>query len=290
MYQLPVNDPEVLKDESALREELLRNVHARVGVDSRTPRYRLATLWLPLAAVIGLFVVVWFFVNEPRTSSGDLAPAEAMMQETTNAGQKLLTRLPDGTQVHLNSSTTISYPPAFGPTREVLISGEAFFDVVHDTRPFVVRAGTVATEVLGTTFNIRSRGDADPEVTLVKGSVNVIADGGNSLILKPSQQAVIRLATGEIVFRDVDVARYVSWKENVLSFEQTTLEDAIAEIEMWYAVLIDVENPALLPCVITAKYQNEPLGNVLSSLQFLLKLKITRNGEGHYIINGEGCK
>jgi ferric-dicitrate binding protein FerR (iron transport regulator) len=137
---------------------------------------------------------------------------------------------------------------------------------------------------------VKSRAGKNVEVTLVEGKVNVVSSSGESSLLRPNQQAVIAVNSAEVSTKDVNVLRFTSWKDNILFFEHTTLAQAIAEIESWYAVSIEIRNPALLKCVITAKYQDEPLGNVLSSFQFLLNLNIRKVDATHYTLDGQGCK
>ena len=273
-----------------LREEILQGVQARVSGSSRKEKRHFIRLWIPLAAVISLFALAYFFIDMTSlSSSGDVA--SAIVEASTQRGQKLQTTLPDGTKVHLNGDSKISYTNNFGEDmREVTVAGEVYFEVVKDARTFVVHADRTRTQVLGTAFNVRNRSGGNIEVTLVSGKVKVIAGSGQSADLAPNQQAVMKPESGDILTREVDIVPYTCWKDNILFFERTSLKEAIEALESWYAVKIDIANPALERCLITAKYRDEPLGNVLSSFQFLLNLQITRISEGHYSINGTGCK
>jgi ferric-dicitrate binding protein FerR (iron transport regulator) len=287
-YQSGLSDPGLLQSNPRLQEEILREIHSRMGVKGKATK--MIRLWVPLAAAVSLLVLAYFFLDPALFSSARQLSEGSLIEEKTLAGEKLSTRLSDGTKVHLNGDSKISYPKNFDDeSREVTISGEVYFEVVKNSRPFVVYANHIRTEVLGTSFNVKSRIGSTIEITLVEGGVNVVMPSGKSAILKPNQQAVADVQSGYISTKEVDVMKFISWKDNILFFEQTTLKEAIATLESWYGVRIDI-NPALAECVITAKYQNEPLGNVLSSFQFLLNLQIAHQGEGHYSINGKGCK
>lgn len=288
-YKSAGEDSDLLPSESLLREEILKSVHSRARHKKGGDR-RLISLWLPLAAAISVFLIAYFFLDHGTTERHMAsASAPALLKETTGSGQRLMRRLPDGTIVHLNSNTTISYPQTFGAVREITLTGEAFFQVVHNGKPFIVRAGNVETRVLGTSFDVEHDEGEDTRITLVEGKVSVISPTGQSLTLEPNQQALIDARSSAISKRNVNVLLYTSWKDDVLFFEQTSLEEAVPEIEKWYGVDIDILNPALRHCVITAKYHDEPLGNVLGSLQFLLNLEIKRRDDGHFVINGTGC-
>jgi transmembrane sensor len=279
---MPFPDPE-------LRDEILRRIHARTNKSKRIGRPKIS--WMLMAAAVALFIVTYYLIDKPNQIAAPDRQAVSLKHQTTAAGEKGFLTLSDGTQVYLNSNTKMSYPQKFGKTsREVTIEGEAFFKVVRDGKPFVVHTGGLETQVLGTAFNVKSKAGGDVEVTLVEGTVNVVLSSGRSSLLKPGQQAIVALNSTEISTKNVNVLRFTSWKDNILFFDHTTLRDAIADIESWYAVTIEIENPALLHCVITGKYQNEPLANVLSSFQFLLNLNIRRLDATHYSINGKGCK
>jgi transmembrane sensor len=290
-YKARANDPVLLQNDPDLQREILRNIHSRIAAKQNPPAKKpFLTLWLPLAAVISVFVLAYFFVDE-ISLQGTAGPVAPVVEENTARGQKLLIQLSDGTRVHLNGDTKISYPREFGESsREVNVAGEAYFEVVSDSKPFLVHANHMKTEVLGTSFNVKSRQGENAEVTLVEGKVKIFSPSGKSALLMPDQQAVVGLNSGDITTREVNVLRYTSWKDGVLFFEQTTLKEAITVLENWYDVKIDIVNSALEQCVITAKYQNEPLGNVLSSFQFLLNLEITPLHEGRFSISGKGCK
>lgn len=270
------------------RRRVLRKIHSRVGAKKRGRR-RFMSFWVPLAAAICVFAMVYFFLDPAKSTTSKLGQQVVMLKDSTARGQKMVKLLADGTKVYLNSNTTISYPQTFGDVREVKVNGEAFFEVVRNGKPFIVHSGTLATRVLGTAFNVRYRTGKDTQITLVEGKVNVVSTGGDSIILTPNQQAMVALNTTDLTKRDVDVEPFTCWKENVLFFEHTPLAEAIDDIEEWYDVKIEIGNKALLDCEITGKYQDEPLGNVLSSLQFLFKLDIRGVGKGHYRVYGKGC-
>jgi transmembrane sensor len=283
------DDAAILSGDPELRDEILRRVHARTGQGKRIARNSFSRMLI--AAVVTLFVVAYYFIGGQKESIAPDLRSVSLNEHTTATGEKGSVTLSDGTKVYLNSNSKISYPPTFGETsRDVSLEGEAFFQVVRDGKPFVVHTRGLKTQVLGTSFNVKSRIGKDLEVTLVEGKVNVVSPSGKSSQLNPNQQAVVALNSSEITTKDVNVLRFTSWKDNILFFEHTSLAEAIADIESWYAVTIKIEDPALLRCVITAKYQDEPLGNVLSSFQFLLNLNIRKFDETHYSINGKGCK
>ena len=107
-------------------------------------------------------------------------------------GQRASVVLPDGTKVWLNSHTKLNYKSDYGvKERSVSLSGEAYFEVSKDTlRRFLVNAGDMEVEALGTAFNVKAYEEDDEVVTtLFEGSVRT-AVGKEFVILSPDESAV----------------------------------------------------------------------------------------------------
>ncbi|MFT4093992.1 MAG: FecR domain-containing protein [Niabella sp.] len=151
-------------------------------------------------------------------------------------------QLSDGSRVWLNAGSSITYPVAFADKeRKVEISGEAYFEVTHNSRqPFIVtRRDAMNVRVLGTKFNVNAYGDEpDIKVTLLEGSVKVAANVPDALpeVLKKGEQAVIA-PDKEIVKRDdIDVDAVMAWKQGFFSFDNMDLRSVMKQIARWYNV------------------------------------------------------
>lgn len=165
-------------------------------------------------------------------------------------GERSLITLYDGTEVWLNSGTTLKYPVVFNSKeRKVYIEGEAYFDVQQNKlHPFIVNSGKLEIEVLGTKFNICAYPDDEYFfTTLDEGSVKATCNvNRQGVLLKPGQQAVFSQKANSITQKKVDTDLYTSWKENLLKFENARFEDVIKKMERWYDVKIildDIINP-----------------------------------------------
>ena len=149
--------------------------------------------------------------------------------------------LADGTRVWMNSDSHLKYPVMFaGGKREVILSGEAYFDVVKDkSAPFIVRTESGNIEVLGTEFNIKCYSDETALVTtLVNGKVKFV-------ILKPEEQLVFEKENRQSIVRKVNVNHYISWKDNRLSFQGETLDMIMKTLSRWYNVEVVFEDSTL---------------------------------------------
>jgi ferric-dicitrate binding protein FerR (iron transport regulator) len=146
--------------------------------------------------------------------------------------------LSDGTEVRVNSGTVIRYPTRFGDgTREVSVEGEAFFRVARDTtRAFVVTAGEMRVEALGTSFNVNTYRDRGALLaTLVEGTVRVTGGtSGECLLSRPGQQA--SLLENELTVRDVDLTETIAWINGQFLYNDMPLEEICKQMERWYDV------------------------------------------------------
>ncbi len=144
--------------------------------------------------------------------------------------------LPDGSQVWLNSETTLRFPVQFAENkREVQLDGEAFFKVQKNAAaPFHVYTENGAVTVLGTSFNVSTyREDKYWQTTLVEGSVRVSGQG-KTVVLKPSEQYSVDCTTGLENLVKVDPEVYTSWVEGKFYFKAYTFEEIVKKLERWY--------------------------------------------------------
>jgi transmembrane sensor len=196
---------------------------------------------------------------------------------TPRGGQYQLT-LPDGSKVWLNAASSITYPTAFtGPERKITITGEAYFEVVHDpARPFVVARGETEIRVLGTAFNVNAYTDEpDMRVTLSSGKVQV-KTGTHAVTLLPGQQAVVT-PDNLRVNKDADMNEVLAWKNGMFLFNGTDLATIMRQVSRWYNVEVVFEAP------ITEKFYVEISRNTNAS-NLLKMLAITKGA--HFRIEG----
>jgi len=162
--------------------------------------------------------------------------------ETPRGGQYQVI-LPDGTQVWLNAASSLKYPTTFsGNSRQVQLSGEAYFEVAHDAaRPFKVLSKGQQIEVLGTHFNVNAYDD-DPAIqtTLLEGSVKISNNTGQ-VMLKPGQQATLKDDYLQFSVKNVDANDAIAWKNGYFMFKNENIKSVMKKIARWYDVDIDYE-------------------------------------------------
>lgn len=194
------------------------------------------------------------------------------------AGGKWSLILPDGTQVWLNSSSSITYPTQFSATeRKVKIKGEAFFDVTHNKKaPFIVSSGQQLIRVLGTEFNVEAyEEDAVAKTTLLKGAV-AIESGNKAVKLAPGEQA--KWNGKEIIKEVVDTEAAIAWKEGYFKFNEN-IESILTKISRWYNVeIIYLSKPDPATTFSGKIARDRNLNSVLKMLEY--------DGNIHFQIQG----
>lgn len=181
------------------------------------------------------------------------AEAEVVYNTITipRGGQYRL-KLPDGTNVWLNASSTLKFPVAFtDKSRIVELEGEAYFEVTsqydkNGTRrqPFIVRTATQTVEVLGTHFNINTyESEGMIKTTLIEGAVKVSSSiTAESKMLKPGQQAQLTKYGTFQLAQNIDTEEVLAWKNSLFYFNNTELSAIMGQLSRWYNVEIDIED------------------------------------------------
>ena len=188
-------------------------------------------IWQAVAAV--LFIVAASSVS----TIGKDTEANLIQQYIPTAEIRTLT-LPDGTQVQLNSQSTLLYPQNFtGKDRSVFLIGEANFKVKPDKKhPFIVKSNDFQVTALGTEFNV----SAYPEnpvlaATLISGSVLVeYNDLKSQVILKPNEQLAYNKDTRRHCLDNPDMKEVTAWQRGELVFREMSVKDIITVLERKY--------------------------------------------------------
>jgi len=211
--------------------------------------------------------------------SASSAAAGGVNTITTPKGGQYELILQDGTQVWLNADSKLTFPVSFTGrgTREVQLSGEAYFQVMHNPRkPFSVCSSTQVVIVTGTHFNVSCYPKEKTQTTLAEGSVVVQPQAGKPVNLTPGKQSIVTTAN-EILVKDVDPEDYISWKDDYFIFVQTPMEEVLKQIGRWYNVSIEYSKipSASFDGRISRK---DPLSHVLHLLELNADIKFTTKG------------
>ena len=248
--------------------------------------------WMVRATAALLLVgFVTLLVREMTGPAAVPSDSLALREVVTEPGQQVNVHLDDGTRVRMNAGSLLQMPGTFSDqVRMVHLSGEAYFEVTGDARPFVVATDRgQMIEVLGTEFNVKSYHDEPFQVVVSRGVVSVhemeqdLIENGEAHLQELAEDSGqgIRLERGQMmteqggsmqVYREVDLSRELAWLEHRLVFDDTPLRQVARELERWYRVKVVLSEPDQGDLRVTATFENEPLNEVFRSLSLSLNL------------------
>ena len=255
---------------------LLDKIHHRIALEeSKTVAKRLTIYQnlLKVAAVLilGLVISTLVIFRQQKPVYSDVVETV-----TTPYGARTNFKLPDGSEVWLNSGTTISFPRQYGEIRKVELSGQAYFQVVKDGKPFVVKTGFGRIEVMGTSFDAKAYANENFETTLVEGSVKVVDLANRLATIKPGQQSTIT-PTGKFMIVNVDTDNITSWRDGKLVFVKTPFVEVAKDLERWYNVKIDLQGDRLKKIGFTGTIELETFSEVLELINTTTPIKYSFN-------------
>jgi ferric-dicitrate binding protein FerR (iron transport regulator) len=266
---------------------------------------RFPFFWRSLAAIV-IFGVGLFTYLYSHSASGKNNEANIAITKTPSRTKSKI-YLSDGSVVTLNSETILRYPASFsGPTREVYLNGEAFFNVTKDhTHPFIVHAGKMNIKVLGTSFNVKSyANDKNMETTLIRGAIEVTLSDRPSdrIILKPNEKLVLNNKTFDkprannlpaveenntnyaltnlthLRSNDTTIVE-TSWVNNELVFKDEAFSELANQMERWYGIKIKFKNSDTRDYHFTGVFVKENIVEALNALKMIEPFNYKYNNE-----------
>lgn len=258
----------------------------------------------PLRIAASVLLVISFGLilhNISNWDSKEEVVASIEITKFTEWGQKKTINLPDGSEVKLNSGSSLIYPERFeGTTREVELIGEAFFSVRKNAeKPFIVKTKNLSTTVLGTSFSVSAYSYMPSTlVTLLEGKVNVEPIRGQTsssvglIELNPGEQAELNLTNGKFSKSEVDLKKFLAWKDGVIFFEREPLDQVFNILSKWYGVEFNVSDDLLKStCKLDGEFDNESLEMVLKSISIVYGFEYEINKTNNMIsIRGDTCE
>jgi transmembrane sensor len=272
--------------------------------------------WIAAACIAACLLLGGLLIhrNTPKT----LAPLARNIHSEevlAKAGTRTKLVLPDSTEVWLNSNSRLKYSAAFDQTdREVVLEGEAYFEVAKDARlPFVVHASSIDIRVLGTSFAVKSYPqDETIEATLLKGSIEISRKdnpAGAQIILKPNEKLVFQKSLaivdrtnpspskpvmGAAPAPDISVNTIrqdlpdsdkieTAWLYNRLVFDGDRFRELADKMERWFNVRIVIRDSSLNNYRFSGIFEKETVDNALKELQLTNDFSFTHKNNSNEI-------
>jgi len=252
--------------------------------------------WIGAAAVLFItFSIAILWTEKPGEKLVSALPVENV--NPLKFGSVSFTRnlsLPDGTKIvlHRNSQLEIHDDFITGKTREVVLNGEAFFDVKHDaSHPFIIHTGNIRTTVLGTAFNIRAYKDGKVNVSVIRGRVKVEEGRKLLAVLTKNKQVTTDISLSGRVPAIVSASplQTVGWASQGMQFDNMPFGKLAEIVGQRYGAVIKFRNQGLKNCPITGSFSGT------ESLEEILKILSQARGttfsiEGNQVyIDGREC-
>ena len=272
------------QNHSISKDKILNNVKRRILEDKyqiqpkalkKTDLNDYSNFWSKIAVSIVMISIfsVYFFQKESNVLYNTIHQKETINKKNPY-GQKSTIFLSDGSIIHLNSGSSVSYVKGFHKDkRQIELSGEAYFEVAQDiSRPFTVRAHGVTTTALGTMFNVNAYSKNEVTVSLAEGKVqvefhDVYEDFQDQYLVAGEQVAYNRdLKTIKKGFFNPKIN---AWKDGVLYFENASQKEVFEALELWYGLSFSVSEPFDEEWHINASYDNQDLASILASLGYI---------------------
>lgn len=204
------------------------------------------------------------------------SPEKIVMQEIKAAfGTRTKLQLADGTNVWLNSGSTLRFPISFKnqDERKVELNGEGYFDVSKNaTKPFIVNTSKLGVKVYGTSFNVSAYEEyQNMTVALTEGKVALVKEYSSGpkelMVLKPNDVVEYNPEHNKLYHSSSsNLKKYTSWKDGYIVFFGDKIEDVVQKLEKWYNVDIEIKDHELMEYSFTATFNDETLEQVLTLL------------------------
>lgn len=288
------------ESEEQAREKIFNELDNVIKEDRQNtlPKNKKRIIWRIAAAVaafflLGIAIVKWSDRNREKiVAEIKPAPGKSILDKTTDYTRHLT--LPDGSTVILRANSKLDYSGNFsGNSREVILVGEAYFDIVHDEKkPFIIHTGAVKTTVLGTAFNINAYPNSKKiTVAVTRGKVKVEKNRQLLAVLVPDQQVTYNPSEPDATQQSVNAATIVTeWTKQEMAFEDISFEKVGQLLSRRYNVNINFKNPALQECTIKAFFNGtESLEKVLEVLCIISNASYTMTDNNNVLLDGQGC-
>ena len=226
-------------------------VHEETSVSSELASVKKIHFWSwKYAAAVLVGIIATFGIWKKM----DNQPSKTVsFSAYTHFGEMKKLILPDSSEVILNANSHLVYNDKNDKEREVWMDGEAFFHVKHtfDNKKFIVHTyDKLSVEVLGTRFNVNSRGE-QVTVVLQQGSIklDIAEDNGNSetqLFLNPGEMINYNKRDGDYTKTEVDAAFYDSWARGRIEMNNYSLNDAALFMQQVFGKKLIISDQHLL--------------------------------------------
>lgn len=279
-----INQVEKIKEQLPLTSSNVKDIDNNeqyseafyISNNGRLKTKKINRVFLYAASVLIIFSVAGFLWKHTATTQSTVTKLQSQFY-ANDAGKRKEIKLPDGSLVTLNLNSSISFDENFNSSERVVqLTGEAFFKVMkNELKPFIVRSDHFSATVLGTSFYVFAKHtDKEYKVDLLEGKVQ-LSNARRTVLLAPGEEGLWNKQTNDFSKSAFDKGELNSWLAGKIHFENTTIKDAVALLEKWYAVHIKIKRKDINNRTISGDYNEAALDDILEVLCFSLSCSYT---------------
>lgn len=291
-YELTVKEVEILRQlwfgldfnqfkhsqttiEEALDETIWKIAERKKSSSGKTPIRKLYEQFAKIAAILIVPILLYTtYIQFVKVNTPVYEVTAQMITVKSQPGTITKLTLPDGSKVCLNAGSSVSYPNYFkGCSREVSLTGEAYFEVVKNKKvPMIVSAGNVNLKVYGTSFNVNAfPSEKFVKVTLVEGCVSLSSPSRtfkdkNEFFINPGQTVTYFDSLKELVVQKENTFLYTAWKDGLLVFKNNSFASVLTQLSRKFNVDIDLKDQTLALIPMDATFKDENINEILRLL------------------------
>ncbi len=241
--------------------------------------------WNPILKIAAAIVILIASTFTVKYILNDGNSPQLISVVTSGLEKNRIVELADGSTVTLNRDSRLSFPEKFnGDTRNVELSGEAFFDISHDaSKPFIVKAAGAEIRVLGTSFNVLSDNlNNEIEVFVKSGKVQLSsASGEQKITLEPG--FIGRLKDNTPVSERNTNSNYMAWNTEILHYDGARLEEVFKDLQKVHNITVEVLSASILDQTISTDFTNTSAETIILSICRGFNLSFEKKGEIYYL-------
>lgn len=309
-YNSHLSDAEIQFEIQKLVAKARSSKEEAITPESESPiiplKNRLVWFWR-VAAVLVLGLGSWYWITRtPISAYKQMTRGQALIEKVNQSGDRQIVSLSDGSKVTLEPNARISFSNAFSnDTREVYLSGTAFFEVTKDPkRPFLVYANELVTKVLGTSFVVNAQDNSKQTMVEVReGRVsvfkkadlenqkNLIGQESKGLVLTANQKLVFEQEANQLVKTLSETPQIVVSNEVLPNFvfTNTPVSEVLNTLEKAYQVDIIFDEELLSECPLTATLNDQSLYEKLTIICEAIEAHYEVL-DGQIVVHSKGCK
>ena len=258
-------------------EKALSSVCRKMNKGSEGSKVTMVTWLQRVAAILFIPLLITFGIQNLKPRPEEIA---RIIEVKTNPGMTTTVNLPDGSIVHLNSESRLSYPSFFNKEqRKVSLQGEAFFDVKKDPEHGFVISTPHETkiEVLGTSFNVEAfEKDAFVSTTLIEGKVRfdyMKNQRTTAVLMKAGQKLTYDSFSSQVQLIETSGVTEIAWKDGKIAFQATPLPEALRLLEKRFNVTFVISNDRLRKEAFTGSFSHQRLERILEIFKISSNIK-----------------